>query len=56
MTLNAPSQVVFIIAVVIAVLAVLGTLVTIPVISAYAFWVLVLGFIVLAGGVLMKGA
>jgi hypothetical protein len=56
MTLNAPSQVVFIIAVIIAVLAILGVLVTIPFVSAYAFWILVLGFIVLAGGVLMKGA
>ena len=56
MTLNAPSQVVFIIAVILAVLAILGALVTIPFVSAYAFWILVLGFIVLAGGVLMKGA
>lgn len=56
MTLNAPSQVVFIIAVIIAVLAVLGALVTIPFVTTYAFWILVLGFIVLAGGVLMKGA
>lgn len=56
MTLNAPSQVVFIIAVILAVLAVLGALVSIPFVTAYAFWILVLGFIVLAGGVLMKGA
>jgi heme/copper-type cytochrome/quinol oxidase subunit 1 len=56
MTLNAPTQIVFIIAVVIAIIAVLGALVAIPFVSAYAFWILVLGFIVLAGGVLMKGA
>ncbi|MDP1732618.1 MAG: hypothetical protein Q8L54_15875 [Devosia sp.] len=56
MTLNAPSQVVFIIAVIIAIIAVIGVLVTIPFVSAYAFWILVLAFIVLAGGVLMKGA
>ena len=55
MTLNAPKQIVFIIAVVLAVLALLGALVSLPVISAYAFWILLIGFIVLAGGVLMKG-
>lgn len=56
MTLNAPSQMVFIIAVIIAVIAILGALVAIPFVTAYAFWILVLAFIVLAGGVLMKGA
>lgn len=56
MTLNAPGQVVFIIAVILAVLAILGVLVSIPFVSAYAFWILVLGFVVLAGGVLIKGA
>lgn len=56
MTLNAPKQIVFIIAVVLAVLAVLGVLVTIPVVSAYAFWILAVGFVVLAGGVMMKGS
>ncbi len=55
MTLNAPKQIVFIIAVVLAVLAVLGYFVTIPVVSAYAFWILVAGFVVLAGGVMTKG-
>lgn len=57
MNLSAPSQAVFLIAVVIAVLAVIGALVpTLPVIGAYAFWVAILGFVVLAGGVLMKGS
>jgi hypothetical protein len=56
MTLNAPKQIVFIIAVVLAVLAVLGVLVTIPVVTAYAFWILVVAFVVLAGGVMMKGS
>lgn len=55
MNLNAPKQIVFIIAVVLAVLALLGALVTLPVLSAYAFWILLVGFIVLAGGVMMKG-
>ena len=56
MNLNAPSQVVFWIAVIIAVVAIISTFVAIPVISAYAFWVAILAFIVLAGGVLLKGA
>jgi len=55
MTLNAPKQIVFIIAVVLAVLALLGYFVTIPVVTAYAFWILLIGFIVLAGGVMMRG-
>ena len=55
MNLSAPSQMVFIIAVVIAIIAVLGVLVVIPFVTAYAFWILLLAFIVLAGGCLMKG-
>jgi hypothetical protein len=56
MNLSAPSTVVFWIAVVIAILAIIGTFVVIPVISPYAFWVAILAFVVLAGGVLMKGS
>lgn len=56
MNLSAPSQMVFIIAVIIAIIAILGVLVAIPFVSQYAFWILLLGFIVLAGGVLMTGA
>lgn len=56
MNLSAPSAVVFWIAVVIAILAIIGSFApTIPVIGAYAFWIAILGFIVLAGGVLMRG-
>lgn len=56
MDLNAPSQVVFWIAVIIAVLAIIGFFApTVPIIGAYAFWIAILAFIVLAGGVLMKG-
>lgn len=55
MTLNAPKQIVFIIAVVLAVLALLGYFVAITFVSTYAFWILLIGFIVLAGGVMMKG-
>lgn len=56
MTLNAPKQIIFIVAVVLAVLALLGYFVAIPLVSANAFWFLLVGFIVLAGGVVMKGA
>jgi hypothetical protein len=55
MNLSAPSQAVFWIAVVIVIIAIIGTFVAIPVISPYAFWIAVLGFIVLAGGCLMRG-
>ena len=55
LSLNAPKQIVFIIAVVLAVLALLGALISLPVISAYAFWILLIGFVVLAAGVMMKG-
>lgn len=55
MNLSAPSQVVFWIAVIIAIIAILGMLVAIPFVTQYAFWILLLGFIVLAGGCLMRG-
>ena len=55
MTLSAPSQMVFIIAVVIAIIAIRGVLVAIPFVTQYAFWILVLAFVVLAGGCLLKG-
>ena len=56
MNLSAPTQLIFIIAVVIAVLALIGSFVVIPFVSAYAFWLMTLAFVVLAAGVLFKGA
>ncbi|MBL8594032.1 MAG: hypothetical protein JNK01_15210 [Devosia sp.] len=56
MTLNAPSQTMFIVAVVIAIIALLGAIVSIPFVSTYAFWILIVAFLVLAGAVMMKGA
>jgi hypothetical protein len=57
MNLNAPTQVVFWIAVVVAVLAIIGFFApTVPIIGAYAFWIAILAFVILAGGVLMKSA
>jgi hypothetical protein len=46
----------FIIAVVVAIIAIIGYFVSIPFISAYAFWILVLAFVILAGACLMRGA
>lgn len=55
MKLSAPSQNLFIVAVVIAVVALLGMIVVIPVVSAYAFWIMLLAFVVLAAGVMVRG-
>jgi hypothetical protein len=55
MKLSAPKQITFWIAVILAVLGVLGTLVTLPVLSGFAFWLVVIGFIVLALGNLLEG-
>ena len=55
MNLSAPKQVTFWIAVVIAVLGVLASLVTIPVLSGFAFWLVVIGFVILVIGNLAEG-
>lgn len=55
MNLSAPKQLTFIIAVILAVLGILATLVTIPGLSGFAFWLLVLGFVILAVGNLIDG-
>ena len=52
--LNAPTQMVFLISLALAVLAILALFVTIPVVSAYAFWVAIIAYVVLAAGCLMK--
>lgn len=55
MKLQKPKNITFYISVVLAVLGVLGTLVTIPVISGFAFWLVLAGFVLLALGNLLKG-
>ena len=56
MNLNAPTQMIFIIAVVIAVIALIGYFVpTIAIIGVYSFWIMTVAFIVLAAGVLFRG-
>jgi hypothetical protein len=48
MSLHAPSKAWFIASLIIAVIAVLGTLSPIPYITAYAIWIAILAYIVLA--------
>ena len=55
MNLSAPKNITFWIAVVVAVVGVLASLVTIPVLSGFAFWLVVIAFIILALGNLMEG-
>ncbi len=55
MKTNAPKSVVWLIAVIIGVLGILGALVSIPIVSAYAFWLVTIGFIVLALSTVLKG-
>jgi hypothetical protein len=53
MSLSAPKQVTFIVAVVLAVLGILATLIPLGISLGLATWIIVLGFIVLALGCLV---
>lgn len=55
MKLQKPKVVTFWVAVVLAALGVLAQLVTIPVLSGIAFWLVVVGFIILVLGNLLTG-
>ena len=55
MNLTPPTKNVFYISVVLAVLGILGSIISIPFISAYAFWFLVVAYVVLFLGNTMKG-
>lgn len=55
MKLSAPMVITFWIAVIIAVLGIIAQLVTIPVLSGFAFWLVVIGFVILVLGNLLKG-
>ena len=54
MKLSAPKQITWIIALVVGLLGILGSLVTIPVISAYAFWLVVIAFVILIAATFLK--
>jgi hypothetical protein len=53
--LSAPKQVTFWVAVVIGLIGLIAGIVPIPVVSPFAFWVVVLGFVILALGNLLEG-
>lgn len=55
MKLTPPTKNVFWIATVLAALGLIGSLVAIPVVSQYAFWLVVVGFVLLWLGNTMKG-
>jgi hypothetical protein len=56
MNLSAPTQVVFLISLVIAIIGILAGLAIIPGLPISAFWIVVVGYVVLALGCLLKGA
>jgi hypothetical protein len=57
MTLNAPSQVLFVISLILAILGLIGYFVpAIAILAAYTFWWVLAGYVVLAAGCLFKGA
>ena len=55
MNLNAPTQIVYIIALIIAIIALLMFLSVITFIPVAAFWVMTLAYVVLAVACLLKG-
>lgn len=55
MNLSAPTVVVFIISLVIAVLGILAGLGILAIIPVSAFWLVTVGYVVLAAGCLLKG-
>lgn len=54
LNLSPPKDITFIIAVVIAALVLLGRIVALPIFSQYAFGLLLIAFIILAAGVLLR--
>ena len=54
MNLSAPKTTTFYVALVLGVLGFLGYLVQIPLVSANAFWFVLLGFVALVAGVYVK--
>lgn len=57
MALNAPTRIVFILAVILAIISLLPMtgILTFAAYAAYGYWLLLLAFIVLAAGNLLKG-
>ncbi len=55
MKLSAPKHLTFWIAVLVALLGVLANFIKIPVLSGISFWLVVIGFVILAAGNLFEG-
>lgn len=55
MNLSAPKVIIFVISLIIVALAVIGRFTPIPYITPNAFWVAIVGYLVLVAGVTMKG-
>jgi len=56
MQLSAPTAAVFIVAIILAIISLLPAIgITLGGIGAYSYWILLVGFIVLAAGNLLKG-
>ena len=55
MKLTPPKKSTFWISVVLAALGLIGSFVSIPFVSAFAFWFVFVGFVVLVAGLLLKG-
>jgi hypothetical protein len=53
--LNAPTQIVFLIALILAIIAVIGHFVNIPYITLYGFWIAIAAYVVLALACVLKG-
>ena len=55
MNLSAPKNLTWIIAVVLGVLGFLGNFITLPIVGGFSFWLLFLGFLILAVATFVEG-
>ena len=55
MRLSAPKKIVFWISVILVLIGLLGVLVAIPFVSDYALWFVLVGYLLLAAGTVLKG-
>jgi len=55
MRLNAPKQITWVISLILGIISLISVFVTIPYISAYAFWVVFIGLVLLLLGNALKG-
>jgi len=55
MKLNAPTKIVWVIALILGILGILGKLVEIPIATEYSFWLLAIGWVLLIIATIAKG-